>query len=126
MYEAIRSILNSKDFSVTEAFAIESSPARYAEIPAFLGDGPLGAYLSRHYPSGLWSHQAKALEMLGSGDNIVISTGTASGKSLVFQSFALHKVVQSPFQPGRRILSTQSVGIGSTPRLERNRPGNWP
>ena len=113
MYEAIRSILDSKDFSIIEAFDIEGSPARYAEIPTFLSSTPLGPYLSRHYPNGLWSHQAKALEMLGRGENVVISTGTASGKSLVFQSLALHEVVQNPssrvvvFYPLRALVSDQ-------------------
>ena len=120
MYEAIRSILDSKDFSVIETFNITSSPASYAEIPAFLDGTVLGSHLNQNYPSGLWSHQSKALEMLGRGDNVVISTGTASGKSLVFQSLALHKVVQNPssrvavFYPLRALVSDQLRGWKET------------
>ena len=44
----------------------------------------------------LWAHQAKALECLGRGENVVISTGTASGKSLIFRSFAFHQILQDP------------------------------
>ncbi len=122
MYEAIRSILHSKDFSIIEAFNIASSPARYAEIPAFLDGTVLGSHLNHNYPSGLWSHQSKALEMLGRGDNVVISTGTASGKSLVFQSLALHKVIQNPstrvvvFYPLRALVSDQLRGWKETAR----------
>ena len=38
----------------------------------------------------LYLHQAAGLELLGQGNNLVISTGTASGKSLVFQAPTMH------------------------------------
>lgn len=39
--------------------------------------------------SALWGHQAEALRHLREGHDVVVSTGTASGKSLVFQVPAL-------------------------------------
>jgi len=41
----------------------------------------------------VWEHQAKALQHLVSRRNVVVSTGTASGKSLVFQIDAIRRVV---------------------------------
>lgn len=113
MYETIRGILQDKDFSVIESIDIPGSPARYAEVPDFLNETRLGATLSQRYGGSLWSHQARALEMLGRGDNVVLSTGTASGKSLVFQSLAFHKVLSDPasrvavFYPLRGLVSDQ-------------------
>jgi len=37
-----------------------------------------------------YAHQARALRALSAGDDVVLATGTASGKSLVFQLPALH------------------------------------
>lgn len=37
----------------------------------------------------LWAHQAEALAALHAGQNVVVSTGTASGKSLIYQAAAL-------------------------------------
>ena len=36
----------------------------------------------------LWLHQARAMKIAAEWRNLVISTGTASGKSLIFQSAA--------------------------------------
>ena len=36
----------------------------------------------------LWLHQARAMKIAAERRNLVISTGTASGKSLIFQSAA--------------------------------------
>ena len=99
MYDVLRNILKSDDFSVVESFEIPGEPARYAAIPQFLFDSGVGLHLDQRFGQqaagrgALWAHQAQALKALGRGDNVVISTGTASGKSLVFQSLAFHKVL---------------------------------
>ncbi|HYR64461.1 MAG TPA: DEAD/DEAH box helicase [Actinomycetota bacterium] len=45
---------------------------------------PLASRLSAMGVSGLWTHQAEALAAARAGDHVVVSTGTASGKSLCF------------------------------------------
>lgn len=40
----------------------------------------------------VWEHQAKAIEHLANRRNVVVSTGTASGKSLVFQIDAIRRL----------------------------------
>lgn len=122
MFETIRSLLDSSEFSVIESFEISGRPARYREIPSFLFDSDVGDYLKQwsrktglEQPS-LWAHQSQALEALGRGENIVISTGTASGKSLVFRALALHKVLLDPstrivvFYPLRALVADQLRG----------------
>jgi len=45
----------------------------------------IAARLRRLGIGGLWSHQAAALAQVRAGRNVAIATGTASGKSLVYQ-----------------------------------------
>ena len=44
----------------------------------------------------VWEHQAKAIEHLVNRRNVVVSTGTASGKSLVFQIDAIRRLSSDP------------------------------
>ena len=44
----------------------------------------------------LWSHQAETFARAQAGENVVVSTGTASGKSLGFLLPALHTVLEEP------------------------------
>lgn len=115
MYDALRNVLESDDFSVIESFEIPGQSARFGAIPPFLFDSPMGPYLHREY-GRLWDHQAKALAALGDGNSVVISTGTASGKSLVFQSLAFRKVLLNPdsrvlvFYPLKALVADQLRG----------------
>ena len=95
MYDALRQALANGDFPVVESFELPPRPAQYSTMPVFLNESKVGDHIVRRHPR-LWSHQAEALDALGQGKNIVLSTGTASGKSLVFQAFALHQILIDP------------------------------
>ena len=43
----------------------------------------------------LWLHQAESLGALDRGENVVVATATASGKSMVFQAWTLHGIKAS-------------------------------
>ncbi|WP_221465424.1 DEAD/DEAH box helicase [Streptosporangium album] len=49
---------------------------------------------ANHGISGLWPHQAEAAELLHRGRNVIIATGTASGKSLSYLVPALSTVLE--------------------------------
>jgi DEAD/DEAH box helicase domain-containing protein len=98
MYQALMALLAEGDYSVAESFVLPARQARYRPIPRFLLDSRVGLYLRRATFSsqGLWNHQALALEELGSGKNVVVSTGTASGKSLIFRVASFHQILLHP------------------------------
>lgn len=55
--------------------------AQYAELEV-----PLGSHVEHLRPAnGFWTHQAEGIDLARSGRSVVVATGTASGKSKVFQ-----------------------------------------
>ncbi len=64
---------------------VEQQPARPSRM-GLLVDPLSDEVWKRLGIDALWCHQAEALNLLGGGESVVVSTGTASGKSLVYQA----------------------------------------
>jgi len=63
---------------------IRESPAREAQFASTQLSSAVEAMLKSRGIDQLYTHQAQALEAVREGNNIVIATGTASGKSLCY------------------------------------------
>ena len=66
---------------------------RLAGAPRSVVSGPawiLARGVSRE--ESLWLHQANALNELEGGNNVVVATSTASGKTLIFQLWTMHRL----------------------------------
>ncbi|MEW6232170.1 MAG: DEAD/DEAH box helicase [Chloroflexota bacterium] len=77
---------------------VEHIPARqvrYAEPEKPLHPALQWA-LKRQGIDRLYSHQAQALDLARAGSNLVVSTGTASGKTLCYHLPVLEEVLQNP------------------------------
>ena len=82
---------------IRDEITIPGQEARYGETPTWLAGSPvLPAVKAQTGDGQLYLHQAMGLELLGQGHHLVISTGTASGKSLVFQAPTLHHLATHP------------------------------
>ena len=63
---------------------LEARAENYASPPGFSMDPTLGAVMARCGASKLYSHQSAAIDAARSGRSVVVSTPTASGKSLCY------------------------------------------
>lgn len=122
MYDALRKLLDQDSLSVVEHFELPAQAAQFEKIPRFLFDSRVGLKLHAQFKASgengrpLWAHQAQALQLLGKGEHVVVSTGTASGKSLVFRSLAFHKTLLNQgsralvFYPLKALAADQLLG----------------
>ena len=69
----------------------------------------LQAVLAAGKVERLYSHQAEAVESVRSGDNIVVVTGTASGKSLCYQLPIYERLLQEPFSSALLLYPTKAL-----------------
>ena len=82
---------------IHDEITIPGQEVRHRDVPAWLTASPAWPAVKDQTAGGqLFLHQAMGLEIVGQGHNLVISTGTASGKSLVFQAPTLHHLAIHP------------------------------
>ena len=103
-----------------------SRAPRLEALPAAL-DPRLTAALGRMGISGLFAHQSEAWEAAARGENVLVTTGTASGKSLAFNLPVFDAIVREPtvralyLYPTKALTQDQARGIAGF-RLPGIRP----
>jgi len=82
----LRCVLTGAGLSTELRHAVRMPPraAQIAEWPSWVAAPVRAALVARGVP-WLWSHQLEAAELAWRGCDVVVATGTASGKSLSFQ-----------------------------------------
>ncbi len=140
LFDEIDQLLTDHNFTVCESLDIPARPETRVAAPKEITDSRVGRILGSFPDSKIWKHQAQALMHLCAGHNTVISTGTASGKSLIFQLYAFHRLIAEPnstvlaFYPLRALANDQFnswrrvanlAGIhGMVGRIDRSVPVN--
>ena len=81
--------------SVTALRHFPPQPAHFSEFPEGLRPELVDA-LRRRGIERLYSHQAEAFERVSEGENIVVVTPTASGKTLCYNLPVLNRVLEEP------------------------------
>ena len=92
-------------------------PARYAD-PARPLAPPLADALTRRGVGRLFTHQAAALDAIRGGESVIVTTGTASGKTLCYLLPVLETLVRDPearalfIYPTKALAQDQADAIG--------------
>ncbi|OGO10319.1 MAG: hypothetical protein A2Y93_13275 [Chloroflexi bacterium RBG_13_68_17] len=96
---------------------LPARPARYAEFPVGLEPRLIAALRARD-TAPLYSHQAAAVEAALRGQNVVVVTGTASGKTLCYNLPVLHSLLTDPqaralyLFPTKALSQDQAAALG--------------
>jgi len=87
---------------------LPARPARYAPYPDRL-DRRLVELVERMGLAPLYTHQAQAIEAALDGQNVVLVTGTASGKSLAYHLTALQAILADPAATALYLFPTKAL-----------------
>ncbi len=103
-----------------------SRKARLERLPSDL-DGRVVAALERAELTGLYTHQAEAWEAASRHENLIVTTGTASGKSLAFNLPVLDAIAREPSARALYLYPTKALTQDQARSLARFRlPGLRP
>src|SRR5258706_3803752 len=97
LQEILDSLLTSSRTGplITAVRHFEAKPAVYAPFPSSLDPRIVEALKGRGVQQ-LYSHQARAVEVVAKGENVVVVTPTASGKTLCYNLPVLQALVEQP------------------------------
>ena len=99
--------------AAADRFVIKSSPRKDGPLPAHIQGTRTAAI---HQGKTVYTHQAKSLETLAQGDNLVVATPTASGKTLIFH---LHAFSMLEADPNARTLVLYPAKALANDQLDR-------
>ena len=87
---------------------VPEKAASYAEFPKQM-KVDIQDYLRKHGIQSLYTHQAEMFEKAEQGENIVITTSTASGKTLAFLLPVLQKILEDPLTRAIFVYPTKAL-----------------
>lgn len=93
-------------------------PAHHVPFPPDIDSG-LKEFLLSEGIESLYSHQAQSWQAIGHGKNVVIVTGTASGKTLCYNLPILQTVLQSPDASAIYLFPTKALAQDQKGNLDR-------
>lgn len=102
---------------------IPSREARLAGLPEKIHPF-LAEALGRMGITALYAHQAQALELVSRGHNVVIATGTASGKSLCYHIPVYEEILENPSSRALYVLPTKALAQDQLRSLEELHGGD--
>lgn len=95
--DQIRDFLDNPDFSphIAQLIRVPAAEATWADIPGQIDPGLKAALLSRGIDR-LYSHQRAAWDLAAAGNDLVVVTPTASGKTLCYNLPVVQTLLEDP------------------------------
>lgn len=116
MVEEIRCVLAGEGWDIIAKLDLPPRSPTFVDYSNLGLSRPTLKLLASQAPSGLYKHQYEALKVLLGGKNTCLTTGTASGKSLVFYSAGV-EILQE--RPNDRILAIYPLKALGNEQFER-------
>src|SRR6266852_8100686 len=105
------------DLHVTAVRRLSEVAAQFAAFPVAL-DSRLQRALNSRGISQLFTHQAESIEHALGGRNVVVTTPTASGKTLCYNAPVLHAILQDPAARALYLFPTKALAQDQLAELQ--------
>ncbi|MBM4399097.1 MAG: DEAD/DEAH box helicase [Candidatus Cloacimonetes bacterium] len=117
--EFVYNLKTSKSYTnnLVSEQVIEVQEAIWQDIPDYL-DAKVTEVLKRTGISRLYQHQVEAIQAVMDGQNLVVSTGVASGKSLTYQIPILQTLMVNPAARALLIYPTKALAQDQKQKLD--------
>ena len=106
------------DGFITAIRRLPETEARYEEFPPGI-DPRLRAALSRRGIDRLYTHQARAIEHALAGRHVVVTTPTASGKTLCYNIPVMNGILADPATRALYLFPTKALAQDQLAELDR-------
>jgi DEAD/DEAH box helicase domain-containing protein len=87
----------------------DPQPPIYGELNFQLSQNMVNALYNTRNITQLYAHQTEAINYLHDGHDVIVSTSTSSGKSLIYQIPVLHELEQDPNTRAMYIFPTKAL-----------------
>ncbi|KAF2762997.1 DEAD/DEAH box helicase-like protein [Pseudovirgaria hyperparasitica] len=87
----------------------DPQPPVYGDLNFQLSQNMVDALFNTRNITQLYQHQAEAINNLYEGHNVIVSTSTSSGKSLIYQIPVLHELEKDPLTRAMYIFPTKAL-----------------
>src|SRR5438874_1062022 len=92
-HDPLTLFMETTNATVIERVDVPARPERRRAPPEEFLSGAVARWLTATTGAGgVWLNQAAALSLVAAGKNVVTSTGTASGKTLIFQAAIIREL----------------------------------
>lgn len=108
MSSAVSRILSKHSHRIIAERSLAARPAVFVDPPSLLHP-ELKNWLKQNGYNKLYSHQAEMFEKANAGNSVVITTGTASGKSLAFYLPVIQRILENPARRALFIYPTKAL-----------------
>ncbi len=108
MSSAMARLLANNQERIIATRSIPAKPAAFVEAPEQLHPA-LQDWMQQHAYEKLYSHQAEMFQHAYAGKSVVITTGTASGKSLSFYLPVIQRILENPARRALFIYPTKAL-----------------
>jgi len=113
----LTSFLESEGWNIVDVQELPRREGEYLNLREGALSDESERFLSSYLSKGVYRHQAEAIEYFINGSNICLTTGTASGKSLIFYVGAIEKLAKNK--------SSKIISIYPLKALAREQEERW-